>query len=565
MMSQATMRSAAKMMPPERDRDALPAGAVPSGTAGSTAEPGAEGPAATTASPLLEVRNLSKAFPGVQALSDVSMTLRAGEILGLVGENGAGKSTLIKILTGLYQADSGSILIEGQPVMPRSPQEAIARGIAVVPQERNLIPRFSVGENISLEDPPRKRGIIDFDTVYAGAQRWLDLLELDVDARTPVLKLSVAQMQLVEIARALSREGRILLLDEPTASITPSESRTLFSVLRRLRDRGVGMIFVSHKLEEVFELCDHINVLRDGHNAGPQTPTSQLDTDAVITLMVGRSEVIRELPERMDGHGGPALELRGVATAWGHADIDMTLDRGEIVGLYGLVGAGRSELARAIVGADRIVAGEVLVKGLPVHIGSVAEALDHHHIGYVSEDRKDEGLILIHSVRRNMTITVWQRLQNALGWIRTGAESHQVQPLVDRLDIKTPSLSTVVASLSGGNQQKVSLAKWLTAGVDVLIIDEPTVGIDVRTKGNLHELIWELAGQGMAVLLISSDMPEMVRLADRIMVMRNGRIVGQLANSRTYADASQRIMSLIQNTNGSASARADASSTGGVS
>jgi ribose transport system ATP-binding protein len=228
------------------------------------------------------------------------------------------------------------------------------------------------------------------------------------------------------------------------------------------------------------------------------------------------------------------------------------------------VGAGRSELARAIVGADRITAGEVLVNGEPVHIGSIAEALHHHRIGYVSEDRKDEGTILIHSVLRNTTITVWERLQNALGFISGGSERRQVQPIVERLDIKTPSLSTPVASLSGGNQQKVSLAKWLTAGVDLLIIDEPTVGIDVRTKGNLHELVWELAGSGMAILLISSDMPEMVRLADRIVVMRGGRIVGQLENSREYADASQRIMSFIQLTNGTARVRADARSMGGA-
>jgi ribose transport system ATP-binding protein len=518
----------------------------------------------TAGAPLLEVRGLSKAFPGVQALSDVSMMLRAGEILGLVGENGAGKSTLIKILTGLYQADSGSIFIDGQPVAPRSPKESIARGISLVPQERNLIPRFSVGENIYLEDPPREHGIIDYDKIHADAQRWLDLLETDVGSGTPVAKLSVAQMQLVEIARALSREGRILLLDEPTASITPNETATLFRVLKRLRDRGVGMIFVSHKLEEVFELCDHVTVLRDGHNAGPQAPVGELDAEAVITLMVGRAEIIRELPQRTDGHGGPMLELRGVSTAWGHRDIDLTVDRGEIVGLYGLVGAGRSELARAIVGADRITGGEVLVQGKPVTVGSVAEALDVHRIGYVSEDRKDEGLILIHSVLRNTTITVWQRLQNAFGWIRTGAERRQVQPLIDRLDIKTPSLSTIVASLSGGNQQKVSLAKWLTAEVNLLIIDEPTVGIDVRTKGNLHELIWELAGQGLAILLISSDMPEMVRLADRIVVMREGRIVGELPNSRQYADASQRIMSFIQLTNGSAARAADNSTGGGT-
>jgi ribose transport system ATP-binding protein len=306
---------------------------------------------------------------------------------------------------------------------------------------------------------------------------------------------------------------------------------------------------VSHKLEEVFELCDHITVLRDGRNAGPQRPSSELTRDDVITMMVGRESIARELPERPANKTGTALELRGVATAWGARDIDLRVGYGEIVGLYGLVGAGRTELARAIIGDDAIIAGEVLVAGQPARIGSVAEALHRYRIGYVSEDRKDEGLILIHTVLRNVTVTVWSRLQNALGWITGASEKAQVQPMVDRLDIKTPSLATVVSSLSGGNQQKVSLAKWLTAGVDVLIVDEPTVGIDVRTKGNLHELIWELAGQGLAVLLISSDMPEMVSLADRIVVMRNGRIVGELDNSRDYDEASQRIMGLIQSIN----------------
>jgi ribose transport system ATP-binding protein len=499
---------------------------------------------------LLAVRELSKAFPGVQALSGVSMTLYPGEILGLVGENGAGKSTLIKILTGLYQADSGSISIAGEAVAVSSPQDAIARGIAVVPQERNLIPRFSVGENLFLDAPPRTRGIIDYDKVFEDAQRWLELLELDVDPRAPVTRLSVAQMQLVEIARALSHEGRILLLDEPTASITPHETTTLFRVLRRLRDHGVGMVFVSHKLEEVFELCDSVTVLRDGRNAGPQRRTSELTRDDVITLMVGHEAITRELPPRQSAKTGTALELRGVSTAWGAHDIDLKVGYGEIVGLYGLVGAGRTELARAIIGADEIVAGEVLVAGKPATIRSVAEALGHYRIGYVSEDRKDEGLILIHSVLKNITVTVWRRLQNPFGWITPNAEKTKAEPMVERLEIKAPSLSTVVNSLSGGNQQKVSLAKWLTAGVDVLIIDEPTVGIDVRTKGNLHELIWELAGQGLAVLLISSDMPEMVHLADRIVVMRDGGIVGELANDHVYDDTSQRIMGFIQSVNG---------------
>lgn len=497
-------------------------------------------------SPLLEMRGISKAFPGVQALDDVELTLHAGEVLALLGENGAGKSTLIKILTGLYEADEGEILIDGQPTSLPSPPAAIAAGIAHVPQERNLVPEFTAGENIMLEDLPRKRGgLIDYDKVHEEAQKWLDLLRAPIDSHTQVVDLSVASMQLVEIARAISREGRILVLDEPTASLTPLETDVLFDILRRLRDQGVAIIFVSHKLEEVFQLCDSIVVLRDGRNAGAKAPISEMDRDKLITLMVGRAQVTQELQERTTGHGGPILELRHVFTESGARDISFIVSRGEIVGLYGLVGAGRTELAKAIIGVDKITSGEVLVDGKPSKIRSVSDALDKYRIGYVSENRNEEGLIQIHSLLTNVSITIWRKLQNIIGWIKRGEEKASVEPFVEKLDIKAPSLDTVVASLSGGNQQKVSVAKWLAAGVEVLIVDEPTVGIDVRTKANLHDLIWELVGEGLGIVLISSDMPEMVRLADRILVMSDGRLKGEIANDHDYGRASEQIMGLI--------------------
>jgi ribose transport system ATP-binding protein len=498
-----------------------------------------------SAAPLLEMRGIRKAFPGVQALDGVSLTLNAGEVLALLGENGAGKSTLIKVLTGLYHAEEGSIILDGQAVSFASPHEAHASGIAHVPQERNLIPRFSVGENIMLEKMPRRRLAIDYEAIHREAQKWLDMLHVPVDSRTPVGDLSVAQMQLVEIARAISRQGRLLVLDEPTASITPHETKVLFDILRQLRDQGVAIIFVSHKLEEVFELCDTIMVLRDGRNAGPKTSAGEIDRDALVTRMVGRAQIVHELPPRAQPRGEPALELRDVTTSSGASNVTLTVHRGEILGLYGLVGAGRSELARSIIGVDRVVAGEILVDGKPARIHDAGEALDRYGIGYVSENRKEEGLILLHSVMSNVSITIWRRLQNRLGWVGGRSERAMVQPHVDQLEIKTPSLATAVGSLSGGNQQKVSLAKWLTAGVRVLIIDEPTVGIDVRTKANLHDLIWDLAGRGMAVVLITSDMPEMVRLADRIVVMRAGRITGELENSHEYAPVSEQIMGFI--------------------
>ena len=495
--------------------------------------------------PLLEVRGLCKAFPGVQALEGVSINLRAGEALALLGENGAGKSTLIKCLTGLYQPDEGVILLEGKETHFRSPQDAFDQGIAVVPQERNLVPEFSAGENIMLESLPKRRGVfIDYDRVHREAQKWLDLLGVDIDSRSPASSLSVARMQLVEIARAISRESRILLLDEPTASISPGEVQTLFGVIRGLRVRGVAIIFVSHKLEEVFELCDHVTVLRDGQNAGPQAAISEVDRNQLITLMVGRQQVAHELEARTDGHGDPILELRDLCSESGARDVNLVVNRGEILGLYGLVGAGRSELAKTIIGVDRVQDGQVLVDGKAVRITGPDDAL-RHGIGYVPEDRKSEGLIGIHSVLTNVSITIWKRLQNVVGWIGGTAERSAVKPFVDKLEIKTPSLATPVESLSGGNQQKVSLAKWLTAGVRILIIDEPTVGIDVRTKANIHDLIWGLASEGLAILLISSDMPEMIRLADKVAVMKGGRIMGTLTNDHDYTPMSEEIMGLI--------------------
>ncbi len=496
--------------------------------------------------PLLEMRGISKAFPGVQALDVVALTLREGQVLALLGENGAGKSTVIKILTGLYQADQGEIYLRGERVEFPTPHSAIAAGIAHVPQERNLVPDFSVGENIMLESLPRThRGLVDYPAVHHEAQQWLDLLKAPIDSHTPVAHLSVAHRQLVEIARAISRQGRILVLDEPTASLTPHETDVLFEILRRLRDQGVGIIFVSHKLEEVFELCDSINVLRDGLNAGPQARVEDMDRDKLITLMVGRAPVKQELPKRDTEPGGPALELRNLSTAAGDIDVSFTVHRGEIVGLYGLVGAGRSELARAVIGIEPITAGQILVDGKPARIKSAKEALDRYRIGYVSENRKEEGLIQIHSLLSNVSITIWRKLQNISGFINGRKERAAVRPFIDKLDIKAPSLSTPIASLSGGNQQKASVAKWLAAGVEVLIVDEPTVGIDVRTKANIHELIWDLASQGLGIILISSDMPEIVRLADRILVMRSGRIRGEIDNDHDYTNTSERILGLI--------------------
>ena len=493
----------------------------------------------------LEVRSASKAFIGVQALNQVGLSVGPGEIHALLGENGAGKSTLIKIVTGVHPPDEGEILLDGQAVGFRSPREAIRAGIGVVHQERNLITRFSVAENITLENPPRRLGFFHEAAAVASTRKWLELLELDIDPRTPVSKLIVAQVQLVEIAKALSLQSRILLLDEPTSSLTPHETGTLFRLLRRLAADGVGILFVSHKLEEVFELCDHVTVLRDGRNACASRPLAGMTRGDIVRLMIGREEASFAAPAAVVRGTTPSLEIRGLATALGHRDIDLAVHAGEIVGLYGLVGAGRSELAKAILGAVPTTAGEIRVDGEVARIRSVTDAVRRYRIGYISEDRKAEGLILQHDVASNIAATVWHRLRRVLDYVSDRMQAATAAPFVDRLDIRTPSLQQRVGNLSGGNQQKVSVAKWLAASSKILIVDEPTVGIDIRSKAYLHDLVIRLSRDGAAVIVISSDMPEILALADRIFVMNGFRMIGELQNTRDYSPMSRAIMSLI--------------------
>lgn len=498
-------------------------------------------------SEIFNAQGILKTFPGVKALEDVSLTLTRGSIHALLGENGAGKSTLIKVMTGVYQPDSGSMKLAGAAYQPQNTHDAIAKGIGVVHQERNLIPRFSIAENIFLEllaDQPLRR--IDYPKLFQDARKWLDMLDIDANPATPVDRLSVAKMQLVEIAKALSLNSQILMLDEPTASLTPHETDTLFGILRRLRDDGVSLVFVSHKLEEVQEICDSITVLRDGQNACASRSLEGLGRQDIVRLMIGRSEMIPDWSARDRAKGQPVLELTGISTKLGHKDIDLKVHKGEIVGLYGLVGAGRSELAKAILGKFETTSGEVLVNGEPARIGSVADAVGRYRIGYVSEDRKSEGLILIHSVLENVGIPIWRRLSKIGGFLSNGMVRKQTEPFIEKLEVRTPSLEQKVGNLSGGNQQKISVAKWLAAEAQILIVDEPSVGIDIKTKAYLHELIRELSDAGTAILLITSDMPEMIALADRIVVMNDYSVMGGMNNTRDYTAMSEGIMGLIQ-------------------
>ncbi|MDX6252633.1 MAG: ribose transport system ATP-binding protein [Kribbellaceae bacterium] len=495
---------------------------------------------------LFEAEKVDKLFPGVRALDGVTLKLEAGSVHALLGENGAGKSTLIKVITGLYRPDGGRLLLDGKEVQFGSPHESAAAGIGVVHQERNLIPGFTVGENILLQKLPTSRGLVDRAAIRSEAARWLAELDLDIDPDQPVTDLSVAQAQLVEIAKALSIESRVLLLDEPTASITPNEAERLFRVVGKLKDADCAVLFVSHKLEEVFQICDTVTVLRDGASVLESGTLSDLTRDEVVDLMVGRVHEALALPPRtVPTEAAPLLELSGVSTATGHADVDLTVRPGEIVGLYGLVGAGRSELAKALLGLDRITAGEVRVRGQVVRIRNVRDALHNHKIGYVTENRKEEGVFLEQSVSRNIAVTVWDRLRKAFGYVPAKAETAMVAEYVEQLGIRIASPAQLAGTLSGGNQQKVSLAKWLAAKTEILIIDEPTVGIDVRTKDAFHTLIWDLAANGLAILLITSDLPEMITLADRVVVMRDHRVRGEVANDHDYDTMSQRVIRLI--------------------
>jgi len=494
---------------------------------------------------MLTAENLVKTFPGVRALDGASLTLHPGSVHALLGENGAGKSTLVKLLTGVYRPDGGRITQDGQELHFGGPLDAQRAGIGVVHQERNLIPAFTVAENIVLHHLPSRAGWLDRRRMRAEARRCLELLEVELDPDTPVARLSVAQGQLVEIAKALSLDSTVLLLDEPTASLTGDEADRLFTVVRRLRDSGHAVVLVSHKLEEVFAVADTVTVLRDGRSVAEAAPLADFTQGQIVDLMVGRAFASVRLAERtVDEQAPPALQLKDVSTALGHREVSLAVRPGEILGLYGLVGAGRSELAKAVLGLERITGGTVEVHGRPARIRSVGEALHRHRLGYVTEDRKNEGLFLEQPVSRNIAVTVWRRLARA-GLVSDRRERDLAETYAQRLGIRIATPRQPAGELSGGNQQKVSLAKWLAAECDILIVDEPTVGIDVRTKAAFHELIAGLAADGLALLLISSDLPETVVLADRIAVMSDLRIVGELDNDHDYQRMSQQIIRLI--------------------
>jgi rhamnose transport system ATP-binding protein len=471
---------------------------------------------------------VSKSFAATQALSDVSLDLRAAEVHGLVGENGAGKSTLVKILAGVHQPDTGTITLDGEPIVISGPAHARALGIAVVHQEPRLFPDLSVAENVFIGHAPAgPLGIVDWGAMRRQARTLFEGLDVRFDVQAPVRGLSMADQQLIEIAKALSVDAKVLILDEPTASLSAHEVERLFAIVRGLRDRGTAVLFVSHRLGEVFDLCDTATVLRDGKHV-VTTSTRELTTADLIRHMVGRT--VSLFPKAETELGEVRLEVEGLSRAGEFEDVSFSVRAGEIVGMAGLVGAGRTEVARVLFGIDQRDAGEVRVNGRPVRFASPSEAMDAG-IAYLPEDRHQEGLVLDFSIAENVTLPILPRLFPRL-LMRRSAERAVAGEFTDRFRVRMTGVDQSVGSLSGGNQQKVVLAKWLASRPSVLILDEPTRGIDIGAKVQVHRLISDLAASGLAIVLISSDLPEVLAMSDRILVLHEGRITAEIPRGR---------------------------------
>ncbi|MCA1595558.1 MAG: sugar ABC transporter ATP-binding protein [Chloroflexi bacterium] len=477
----------------------------------------------------LEMVGISKSFPGVRALDNVSLDVRHGEVLALMGENGAGKSTLMKVLAGAYQADSGQIFVDGSPVTISTPQRAMELGINIIYQEFNLVPHLSVAENIYLGREPRASlpGFVNTRKMREDAQAVMENLGAQIDVRTLVHRLSVAQQQMVEIAKATSRKSRVIAMDEPSATLTEHELENLWRLIRQLRSDGVSVIYISHRMEEVFQIADRVTVLRDGHVVGT-SPIKEVTQDELIRMMVGR-KLEENFPKGTAVPGKPLLEVHGLNRRGVLHDINLTVRSGEIVALAGLVGSGRTEIARCIFGADPFDSGQVILDGEPISVKSPRDAI-RRGIGLVTEDRKQQGLVLGMNVRANTTLAALRRLTK-FGFIDGKKERTAAEGYVQSLGIRTPSVEQTVRNLSGGNQQKVVLGKWLFTDSRLLIMDEPTRGIDVGAKVEIYQLMNRLAAQGVGILMISSELPEVLGMADRIVVVRAGRMVGELSRA----------------------------------
>lgn len=490
--------------------------------------------------PFIQFRGITKTFGGVTALQDVTVAIARGECHGLMGENGAGKSTLGKVLAGIHQPDSGEMSIDGRPHSFTSPRDAMQAGVAMVHQELAFCPELSVAENLCMGRYPRKFGVLVDRAEMAGrAEKLLAGIGVTLDVWRPMQELSTAQEQLVQIAAAVGTEPRILVFDEPTSSLAEPDAQNLFKLIENLKLRGITMIYVSHRMPELFRLCDKISVLRDGQYVGTLAK-SEMTQDAVVRMMIGRS-VEEYFPDHLGATiGEVALRVRNLSSPGRFRNVSFEIRAGEIVGFAGLVGAGRSEVAKAIFGLDRRATGMVELHGQVLPLGSVKTAM-RAGIGLVPEDRKRQGCVLGMPCRANVSMALLDRLRKA-GLLDRAKEKKIAQQYFDQLRVKAASLEALVHSLSGGNQQKIVLAKWLARGGKLLIVDEPTRGVDVGAKAAIHALIDELAQQGLAVMLISSELPEVINLSTRVIVMREGMIAGELGRAEATQEGILRLM-----------------------
>ena len=478
--------------------------------------------------PILKMTNIVKEFPGVKALDGVNIELYEGRVMALMGENGAGKSTLMKILSGVYKKDGGEIFYKGKKEDIKGPKDATNKGIAIIHQELNLVNDLSIGENIFLGREPKKGFRIDFDKLHADSEVLLKRLNINKSSRELVENLSIGEKQMIEIAKALSLDAQIIIMDEPTDALTDKETESLFKVINELKADNKAIVYISHRLKEIFELCDYITVLRDGKFVG-QEEISNLDEDKMIEMMVGR-KLTDQFPHLEVEKGETILKLENVSNKF-VKDISFEVKAGEILGISGLMGAGRSELAKTIYGHYPIESGTMikknmkLNKNLQMNLKSSVDGVKNR-IAYVSEDRKGDGLILDLSIRENMTLSSLKRISNSFV-VDKNKEKERVNSYIDRIRIKTPNMEQLIKNLSGGNQQKVAIAKALMIHPDVLILDEPTRGVDVGAKKEIYDLINEFKSQGKAIIMISSEMPELLGLSDRVLVLSHGQITGE--------------------------------------
>jgi ribose transport system ATP-binding protein len=494
---------------------------------------------------LLDVHGVSKSFPGVKALDDMHLDLRAGEVLAVVGENGAGKSTLMKLLSGIYEADEGEFFLDGEPYEPSSPKHAQELGISIIHQEFNLMPDLTVAQNIFIGQEPRGSGLfLNERKLNANARALIDRLHLPLAPKQLVGNLTVAKQQMVEIAKALSSEAKLLIMDEPTAALNDAEVRVLHDLIRRFVEPDTGVIYISHRLDELKRIADRITVIRDGRYVGTRE-TAETDMREVISMMVGRELRADAKPVGVEADRDVVLEVSGLSTKELLRDVGFELRKGEILGFAGLMGAGRTEVARAVVGADKVASGTVRLHGREVTIHNPADAAKHR-IGYLSEDRKQFGLLLEQEVNANIGLSALRERFQSWGFVKDRAMRRTSEEYVGTLRIKTPSVAQTVKNLSGGNQQKVVIARWLVKDCDILIFDEPTRGIDVGAKEEIYRLLNDLAGQGKSIIMISSELPEILRMSHRIVVMCEGRVTGELEAAEATQESVMHFATLRQ-------------------